>query len=395
MSFEDVLTHAGICPLVEVDNPLSPCIPLLRKGLEVHQTAEGPRQWVTAVGWGNPDADIYILGSTPKWHEPTIEGLNYASAGTDRKSYALRFAHEFPAWIARTGNPKRTTTKWTEGIIRALRGDSASLQADAFVLELMLCPQPGDPPINRFIAAYRKCAEFHALALIGKRSIPPTVLILGGGVTRILYTITQSTGPVPSYQRPIVFRPKGDGLRFDLVASLAPRAAMVGAGLNQQAWIERMVETLHANPTRTARLSDSSATSDLPKQRMQVGSKGWEQLSFHDEGALGLTKRSGRRWSVTQSLTYGGTVEEILARAEAFNRRRSRDAGRPPATGISLEGRHLRDTTSDYPARLISAGWDVRLAGGRWVASPPGMEHRNQKHTPNLQDYPQDDDRHE
>src|SRR6185312_13867334 len=100
-----------------------------------------------------------------------------------------------------------------------------------------------------------------------------------------------------------------------------------------------------------------------------VGARGI--LPFFPEPLLGLRDRSGRRWSVMQSFAYGGTADDILQRATQFDRRRTRELGRPLSNDIQGDLRYLKDHSGFYPQALRSAGWTVMRWGDRWVVEPP------------------------
>ena len=65
--FDTILRSAGSCPVREAADESSPCGGICGRGLESHVNAKNSNvRWVTAGGWGNPDASLYIVGTTPR-----------------------------------------------------------------------------------------------------------------------------------------------------------------------------------------------------------------------------------------------------------------------------------------------------------------------------------------
>ncbi len=143
--FDEVLRLAGACPTRESSLESSPCSAILELGLTIQESSDGPRRWVTAAGWGSPDAALYVLGTTPKWHPPQVPGPNYADVEVDREEYAREFTLRlFPEFLLKPGSELRETTEWTLALAKAWCGTEVDLKRDVFVAEMMLCPQERD-----------------------------------------------------------------------------------------------------------------------------------------------------------------------------------------------------------------------------------------------------------
>ena len=94
-------------------------------------------------------------------------------------------------------------------------------------------------------------------------------------------------------------------------------------------------------------------------------------LDVLDDSALGLRNSHGRRWAVTQAFASGGTVDEILARADYLNRARCTELGHEPERDVWGDRVHLRDEASYYPTRFRELGWSVRHVDDRWLLEYP------------------------
>ena len=159
--YESTLRSAGSCPARESQNPTSPCAPICRRGLEVAKDGLGQdRQWVTAAGWGNPDGELYIIGTTPKYHPPTIAGPNFAPLGTDRETHALGFSlGQFAGFLASPDSELRRTTKWSMALAERWFDGASNYLDRVFFAEMLLCPQDGDPSWRDSQNAYRQCVD--------------------------------------------------------------------------------------------------------------------------------------------------------------------------------------------------------------------------------------------
>ncbi|MBA4181640.1 MAG: hypothetical protein C0506_13700 [Anaerolinea sp.] len=361
--------------MLENERAESPCRDLLSLGLNVHQLPSGTQRWVTAAGWGNPDADLYLLGTTPKWHSPQIEGPNYAPTNVDRGTYARDFALSlFPEFIGRPHAPLRRTTVWTLALVRAWHGRDIDLLRDVFVCEMVLCPQNADPSPAKFRKAYEQCLKKHLfpLAVGGEARERRIVVILGAGGTKTLYKAVGAGDPPPSATQPVVIRPADALLPFGVIASLAPQAAMRN-GLSCSEWTAAVLDARAELSERARQVTPrplpvilKRIEGDIPRVSGDAS-----DLPFFPESLLHLRKRWGRRWAVTQAFAYGGTVLSILQRAAEFDARRCRELGVEPSVGIEQEYRHFNEATDDYPARLLAAGWTVLRWNDRWVVEPP------------------------
>lgn len=379
--FDDVLRSAGTCPTRESSLEASPCSAVLGLGLTVQEPSEGPRRWVTSAGWGSPDAALYVLGTTPKWHAPQVPGPNYADVEVDRGEYAREFTLRlFPEFLLKPESELRETTEWTLALAKAWCGRDVDLKRDVFVVEMMLCPQTRDPSPRACRKAYRQCMDRHFLRLVAEAPNAPIVVILGAGGTRTLYEVRGTRGPVPSTEQVVVVRRPDGELPFQVLASLAPMGAKM-AGLSRRTWVERMLgarDQLSAPSGPHTRPSRRNETMTGKRGHGQIVDAGKDSLlaakgllPFFPEPLLGLQRRWGRRWSVMQAFAYGGTVDDILQRALQFDRRRSLELGVAVSNDIEGDRRYLRDESGFYARELRNAGWSVLRWEERWVIEPP------------------------
>lgn len=242
--YEPILRSAGACPIVESSKPTSPCRPLLEPGLSQQMDeAHKPVRWVTAAGWGNADADLYIVGTTPKFHTAAVPGPNYARVDVDRADHALWFSTAgFGQFQESQSANLRETTRWSIALVRAWNSGAVRVSDAAFFTELMLCPQELDPSLSRSGRAYRQCMGRHLLHLLELRpGVPPTMVLLGKKVAEALYVGAGIEGPVPSRSQPVVVRRPDGAFPVPLIASQAVMGVKM-AGLSQAAWVNQIIQ---------------------------------------------------------------------------------------------------------------------------------------------------------
>lgn len=97
----------------------------------------------------------------------------------------------------------------------------------------------------------------------------------------------------------------------------------------------------------------------------------YAELGLLDESVIGVSWVHGRKWAVSQAFAAGGTVDEILARAEHFNVVRCQELGHEPERDVWGDRAHLRSEQDYYPRRFRELGWSVCLADGLWSVVPP------------------------
>jgi hypothetical protein len=365
--YESTLRSAGTCPLRESRQHDGPCRTICRQGLEVASDGLGRNlQWVTAAGWGNPDGGLYIIGTTPKYHPPTVAGPNFAPLGTDRAAHALRFSlADFAYFLSSPDTSVRKTTKWSLALAERWFGGATDFLDRAFFAEMMLCPHTADPPAKESRAAYRQCIDRHLLPLL-LRSTERTAVILGQAGSKILWSALGLHGPLPTHPEPAVFRPADELLQIPVIAALAPASR---SGLTQTQWLEAV---LSAKPGRKYVVTAASAKASRPrKQSPEVVPSRSMDVQFFPKVAFGLTWDYGRRWAVFQSFARGGSIDEVLTRAQAYCDQRCPEFGKTCPRPVEVDRKDLKDYSGFYPSRLIGLGWKVTLSGDRWTVEPP------------------------
>lgn len=200
-----LLRSAGSCPLRQQADVGSPCRPFCRLGLAPQEYDGATFEWVTALGWGNVDSDLFIVGTTPRFHTLLERpGPNYARAGVDREDHAEWFSTTgFEEFQQRPASLLARTTKFQQRLI-AQWGASQGREVRAFNAELMICPQLHDPPGRTGIDAMRYCFEQNLGKLLRLRSEQTTwLLTLGAKNADVLGRTLQVTLPRPTRLRPI------------------------------------------------------------------------------------------------------------------------------------------------------------------------------------------------
>lgn len=92
---------------------------------------------------------------------------------------------------------------------------------------------------------------------------------------------------------------------------------------------------------------------------------------FFPKAAFRLTRDYGRRWAVFQSFALGGSIDEILRRAQDYCDQRCPEFGKTCPAPVEVDRRYLKDYSGFYPASLIEFGWRVTLSGETWTVEPP------------------------
>lgn len=242
--YESILRPAGLCPVLESASPNTVCIGIVGLGLEEqHDPARTPVRWVTAAGWGNPNADLYVVGTTPKFHSAAVAGPNYAPLKVDREAHAHWFATiGFARFLASSGAAIRETTRWANALVDAWTGEGKPVSEAAFFPELMLCPQDRDPSPSQHAEAYRQCMSRHLFKLLRDRpGGAPTLVLFGQKVAVAMYSGLDVDGPVPSRSQPVVVRPPDESLAAPVIASQAVMGAKM-ARLTQSAWVRAVID---------------------------------------------------------------------------------------------------------------------------------------------------------
>lgn len=239
----DVLARAGECPVLESARAASPCRQVCTTGLTVQRTLVGREvQWVTAAGWGNPSATLYVVGNNPHYPPPSKVGAHsseepdWAATGADRAEHARAFALTKFADRVRSRKERLSPTTscqlelarlWTRGVGDPLEG--------IFVSELLLCPQLRDPDATKVWGAYRQCSQRHLFALLNVAR-PKVVVTIGSGTTRQFLELSQSdVTNLPSDRTPVIAFRAGHG-GIPVVGVLAPQRAQTHAGIPRSEW---------------------------------------------------------------------------------------------------------------------------------------------------------------
>lgn len=375
--YEDTLRSAGLCPIQEAQDPSSACSEIVTLGLQPQpRSSNDVVRWVTSAGWGSPDASLFVLGTTPKWHSPAVQGPNYAPLDVDRRGHARDFTLSlFPEFLRSSASPLRPTTRWTWALMEAWNGRPADPARDAFVAEMILCPQLEDPSSSRFRSSYEQCLKRHFFRLAYGGQTLPTVVILGKHATRLLYEAANVVGPLPRAAQPVVTRPPDDKLSLPIISSLAPRAVMQ-SGVTRRDWLQLVLSA--RSELRRSAVSDrfnSKPEDTIMQKEAPSGDPRVHTMDpaphFLPEEALNLKWRHGRRWATAQSFAIGGTVPEIIERAKHFNHVRCTELGTIERTGFDKEERFLRDEDGYYPKLLKAVGWKIRRSGEQWIVEPP------------------------
>jgi hypothetical protein len=239
----DLLARAGECPVLESARAASPCRQVCTTGLTVQRTLAGRDvQWVTAAGWGNPSATLYVVGNNPHSPPPSKVGTHsseepdWAATGADRAEHARAFALAgFPDRVRSRQERLSPTTRCQMELARLWTGGVGDPLEGVFVSELLLCPQLHDPDPTREWGAYRLCSERHLFTLLGAAQ-PKVVVTIGSGTTGQFLNLSQRDATnLPDDRNPVrVFPARQNGI--PVVGALAPQRAQTHAGIPRREW---------------------------------------------------------------------------------------------------------------------------------------------------------------
>lgn len=203
-----ILRAAGSCPLRQQAELDSPCREYCKLGLREQYFEGTPYQWVTALGWGDANSELYILGTTPKFHSPAERwGPNYAAVEANRDDHAEWFATRgFEEFQAGRGSDLAPTTSFTQRLIAAWHGATGRTLARAFVAEMMVCPQHNDPVGEVGVRAMRHCFEQNLGRLLALPSQPKWLITIGAKHVPLLGKVLGVALPRPTRQTPVTSR---------------------------------------------------------------------------------------------------------------------------------------------------------------------------------------------
>ncbi len=243
--FDPILRAAGSCPFAEAANPVSPCHGVAQLGLRITPDSQGrPVRWTSAAGWGNPDGDLYIIGSTPRHHLATEPGANYAPISADREAHAQSFARaDFRAFLRTHTAKLRESTRWSIALAEAwFAPDWAGWSERVFFAEMLLCPQPADPPRATFLPAARQCMSRHLLPLLNGCTTSPkrVAVIIGARAAATFFAANNLEPSARSERQPVTYRPADHLFPVPIIAALAPQAAKL-SGLSRSDWINAIL----------------------------------------------------------------------------------------------------------------------------------------------------------
>lgn len=199
-----LLQAAGECPIIESERSGSPCRQYCKLGLEIQEVQGRRYQWVTTLGWGDPSSELYIVGTTPRFHSVEERwGPNYAEVGIDREAHAAWFALEgFETFQKQAASRLARTTHFQRRLIDAWFG-AHSRSARAFVTELMLCPQTVDPVGLKGLAAMRYCFGQNLLKLLQLSTEPKWLVTIGAKHAEVLSETLKAPLPRPTRRTPV------------------------------------------------------------------------------------------------------------------------------------------------------------------------------------------------
>ena len=243
--FDPILRAAGSCPFAEAADPASPCHGIAQLGLRITPDSKGrPVRWTTAAGWGNPEGDLYIIGSTPRHHPATDPGPNYVPISADREAHAHAFARREFRDVLRTRAAKPSeTTRWSISLAEAwCSPDWAGWPERVFFADMLLCPQPADPPRATFLPATRQCMSRHLMPLMNgcQSSSKRTAVIVGARAAATFFAANNLPAGAPSYRQPVTFRAADHLFPIPIIAALAPQAAKQ-SGFTRNDWVNAIL----------------------------------------------------------------------------------------------------------------------------------------------------------